>query len=375
MIDASLAISAATATIERNMATFATDYPADATEYGRYRPRPARDGNPTGTNFGWTTGFWPGMLWLAYETTGNPKYRAAGETHVQRFADRLRRRIGLDHHDLGFLYTLSCVAAWRLARSGLAERVAEQAAEQLLTRWLPGPGVLQAWGRLDDTDERGRTIIDSLMNLPLLYWASLQTGDNRYAQAATRHAEQVMEHMVRPDGSTWHTYFFDADSGAPRFGRTHQGHRDESTWARGQAWAVYGFALVFAYTCDTRFRAIAERCADVFVAHLPADGIAYWDFDFSDGSGEPRDSSAVAIAACGLLELGTERHRKTAERAIEALWDKCATRGSAASDALLLRGTQNRNTGAGVDEGNLWGDYFYLEALTRLARPDWTRFW
>lgn len=375
MIDTALAISGALATIDRNLATFRIDYPADVTERGRYRPRPARDGQPAGSNFGWTSGFWPGMLWLAYESTGDPKYRAAGEAHVERFADRLRRKIEVDHHDLGFLYTLPCVAAWRLTESEVARRVAEQAADQLLTRWLPAPGVLQAWGRLDDSEERGRTIVDSLMNLPLLYWASLQTGDNRYAAAATCHAQQVMEHMVRADGSTYHTFFFDVDSGAPRFGRTHQGHRDESTWARGQAWAIYGFALAYAYTGDWRFQAVAERCADVFVEHLPSDGVAYWDFDFSDGSDEPRDSSAVAIAACGLLELGAERHRRAAVRAVEALWDSCATRGSTVSDALLLHGTQNRNTGAGVDEGNLWGDYFYLEALTRLAGRNWTRFW
>jgi unsaturated chondroitin disaccharide hydrolase len=375
VIDLSVVTSSALATVERNVLTFATDYPDDTTVQGRYHARGSRGGYPAGSNIGWTTGFWPGMLWLAYALTRDAKYRAAGETHVRRFADRLQRQIEVDHHDLGFLYTLSCVAGWRLTDSSLARQVAIRAADQLLTRWLPAPGVLQAWGHLDDALERGRTIVDSLMNLPLLYWASQETGESRFASAATRHAEQVMENMVRPDGSTYHTFYFDVGSGAPRFGRTHQGHRDESTWARGQAWAVYGFALVYAYTGRSVFRTTAERCADVFLAHLPADCIAYWDFDFVDGSDEPRDSSAVAIAACGLLELSSDEYRAAAERLIQALWDTCATRGSGESDALLLHGTQNRNTGAGVDEGNLWGDYFYLESLTRLTHSDWTRFW
>jgi unsaturated chondroitin disaccharide hydrolase len=375
VIDTDLATAAALKTMERNRKAFTVDYPGDTTDHGRYHPRVPKGDYPIGSNVGWTTGFWPGMLWLAYGLTGDPNYRDAGEIQVGRFAERLDGRIDIDHHDIGFLYTLSCVAAWRLTNNASAGLVAIHAADHLLTRWLPEPGVIQAWGSVDDSVERGRTIVDSLLNLPLLYWASQQSGDNRYATAATRHAERVMDHLVRPDGSTYHTFYFDADSGAPCFGRTHQGHRDESTWARGQAWAVYGFALAYAYTGDARFRATAERCADVFVTHLPADRIAYWDFDFSDGSDEPRDSSSVAIAACGLLELGSGQHRAEAERLIQALWDTCATRGSDASDALVLHGTQNRNTGAGVDEGNLWGDYFYLESLTRLARPDWTRFW
>lgn len=366
------ATAAALTTVDRNLQAFVDTYPADATENGRYPVRRARHGYPEGSHTGWTTGFWAGQLWLAYDLTQDAKYREAGDIQIERFADRLRESIDLDHHDVGFLYTLSCVAAWRRTESQLARETALQAADQLMTRFLPGAGVLQAWGALDDPEQRGRTIVDSLMNLPLLYWTSEQTGDPRYATAATRHAEQVMTHMVRPDGSTYHTFYFDVDSGAPRYGRTHQGHRDESTWSRGQAWAMYGFALAYRYTGDERFLQTAERCADLFLANTPLDNVVYWDFDFAEGSAEPRDSSASAIAACGMLETGKTQK---ASQLVDSLWRVCATRGLSDSNALLLHGTQNNNSGVGVDEGNLWGDYFYLEALTRLSQPDWIPYW
>jgi unsaturated chondroitin disaccharide hydrolase len=369
------AIAAALTTVDRNLDTFARQYPADATDNGVYPVRHARHGYPAGSHTGWTTGFWAGQLWLAYDLTHEPKYRTAGEIQVERFAERLRDKVDLDHHDVGFLYTLSCVAAWRRAQSQLARKTALEAADQLMTRFLPAAGVLQAWGTLDDPQQRGRTIVDSLMNLPLLYWTSEQTGDSTYASAATRHAEQVMTHMVRPDGSTYHTFYFDVHSGAPRYGRTHQGHRDESTWSRGQAWAIYGFALAHRYTRDDRFLQTAQRCADVFLANTPSDGVVYWDFDFAEGSSEPRDSSASAIAACGFLELGSELYQQAGRDTLQSLWERCATRGAERSNALILHGTQNKNSGAGVDEGNLFGDYFYLEALTRLSQPDWLPYW
>ena len=383
-------IAAALATVERNLLTFADVYPHDATENGVYPPRQARKGYPPGSHTGWTTGFWAGMLWLAYElsrsaatasTLGDAgsRYRVAAEVQVGRFANRLEHQIDVDHHDIGFLYSLSCVAAWRLSQSQLGYQTALRAADQLMTRFLDKPGVLQAWGTLDDPEQRGRTIVDSLMNLPLLFWATEQTGSTRYASAATRHAETLMRDLVRRDGSTYHTFYFDVATGAPLYGRTHQGHRDESTWSRGQAWAMYGFALAYRYTRDERFLRTAERVSEVFLQHTPSDTIAYWDFDFADGSPEPRDSSASAIAACGLHELArwthSAHHQAAAEKIAQTLVQRCAPHAANPSNALLLHGTQNRNTQTGVDEANLWGDYFYLEALTRLSHPAWTPYW
>src|SRR5690606_37466513 len=146
------------------------------------------------------------------------------------------------------------------------------------------------------------------------------------------------------------------------------------------AWAIYGFSINHRYTGDPSFRHAARRCADYLLAHLPADLVPYWDLAFTDGSGEERDSSAAAIAVCGLLELASllpdgpdrERYQSAARRILASLIDGYSTANHPDSNALLLHGVYDKPKGKGVDEGTLWGDYFYLEALTRLTRPDWT---
>jgi unsaturated chondroitin disaccharide hydrolase len=250
-----------------------------------------------------------------------------------------------------------------------------------MTRYLDAPGIIQAWGDMRDPNQRGRTIVDSLMNTPLLYWASQVTGDERYHRAAHRHAGQLARYFVRPDNTTFHTFYFDPETGAPRLGQTAQGAADNSCWARGQAWAVYGFTLNYLYTRDESLLHTAWRVADYFLAHLPADKVAYWDLIFADGSGEERDSSASAIAACGLMELSKwlpgerERYQSAAAEMVASLYENYSTRNAPESNALILHGVYSKPAGHGVDEGNLWGDYFYLEALMRLARPDWKLYW
>lgn len=377
------AVAAALQKLALNRTTFADVYPHDHTTGNVYQPRPAMNGCAAGSNVGWTTGFWPGMLWLGYELTGDPEYRRAGLAQVHRFADRLREKTDIDHHDLGFLYTLACVAPWRLTGDSAARQTAVAAADQLLTRFLERAGILQAWGRLDDPQERGRVIADSLMNLPLLYWAGEQTGEPRYAQAARRHAGRIRDHLVRPDGSTFHTFYFDPATGAPLYGKTAQGAADNSCWSRGQAWTIYGFVLNYGYTRDESFLRTACRVADYFLAHLPEDGVAYWDLVFAEGGAEERDSSAAAIAVCGLLELArrlpegnqARRYFAEAQRIVGSLIRGYSTIHHSESNALLLHGVYSKPHGAGVDEGNLWGDYFYLEALLRLVKPDWKPYW
>ena len=377
------AIAAALATVRANITTFAGGYPDDTTLGGVYPPRPADGAFPVGANRGWTTSFWPGMLWLAWELTDDDAFREAGSSHVASFAERIERRLDIDTHDLGFLYTLSSVAPWRLLHDERARGAALAAADHLMTRFLEPAGIVQAWGGLDDEEQSGRTIIDSLMNMPLLYWASEESGDPRYAQAARRHTAQLRDHIIRPDGTTFHTFWWDPTTGEPLRGSTQQGYTDDSCWARGQAWGVYGFALNYRHTKDESFLAAAITCADYFVEHLPADKVAFWDLDFSDGDDQPRDSSAAAIAVCGLLELAGwlpagERRDHYAEQA-EAILTSLATGYSTAdhpeSNALLLHGVYNWPSSHGVDEGTLWGDYFYLEALTRRALPTWALYW
>ncbi|MFC8680678.1 glycoside hydrolase family 88 protein [Microbacterium ureisolvens] len=382
-VDVDAAIAAAVSTVRRNIATFGPAYPDDTTVDDRYRQRPAHGGIPLGGNRGWTTSFRTGMLWLAWELTGDDAYRDAALVDAADFDRRVRAEEDLDTHDLGFLYTLSTVAAWRLLGDEQARDASLLAADHLMRRFLEPAGIIQAWGDLSDPAQRGRTIIDSLMNMPLLTWTHEQTGDERFSDAVVRHTAQLREHILREDDSTFHTFYWDAETGEPLRGATEQGAFDESCWARGQAWGIYGFAMNYAVTGNAELLDGARRCAEYFIRHLPADEVPFWDLVYTDGSDAPRDSSAAAIAVCGLLELA--KVEKDAARAAEwtarahsilaSLIANYAPANPEDSDALLLHSVYDLPKDNGVDEGTLWGDYFYLEALMRVARPEWRKYW
>ncbi|HEY0187606.1 MAG TPA: glycoside hydrolase family 88 protein [Cellulomonas sp.] len=370
--------------IDANIETFGTRYPADTTTGSVYPLRPATADLPAGSNYGWTTSFWTGQLWLAYQLTGAERYRAAGVAQIDSFAHRVEAEIDLHTHDLGFLYTLGGVAPWLLTQDERARDGALAAADHLMTRVMQPAGIVQAWGDpAGDPAERGRTIIDSLMNMPLLHWAGAQRDDPRYARAAVAHVSQLRDHILRPDDTTFHTFYWDPVTGEPLRGTTQQGYADDSCWARGQAWGVYGFALSYCHTRDESFLVAARRCARYYLDHLPADQVAYWDLVFTDGSGQPRDTSAASVAACGLLELAAweqdpaeqQRLRAAATRMVASLAEHYTGAAVPGSNALLLHGVYDWPSGVGVDEGNLWGDYYYLEALTRIVRPDWAPYW
>lgn len=335
----------------------------------------------------WTEGFYTGELWLTYEWTGNAKYKDLALSQIPYYANRIEKRIMVDHHDMGFLYSPSCVAAYKLTGCHEAENAAVAAADNLLRRFQAKGQFLQAWGTLGAKDNY-RLIIDCLMNLPLLYWASDVTGNQKYASTAEAHITTALANIVRPDYSTYHTFFFDPDTGAPSHGVTAQGYRNDSAWARGQAWGIYGVALSYRYTQKKEYIDLFCHITDYFLQHLPKDLVPYWDLIFTDGSEEPRDSSAAAIAICGMLEMSrylTEDkavyYRDKAMAILHSLMADYAVKDPKISNGQLLHSVYCKHTpyntchNHGVDECTAWGDYFYLEALMRVVQPDWQMYW
>lgn len=352
-------------------------FPGDTSEAQHYQPR-RLDGAPAGANIGWTTGFWTSQLWLGWSISGRTPLRAAAERQTASFIQRLQDGVDLEHHDLGFLYMLSCAAAHYLTGDQAAHQATLGAASRLLSRFLPHAGVIQSWGSMESQEQRGRVIIDGIMNLPLLHYAARASGNPAYTEAARSHLQRTREHLVRPGGATYHTYHFDPATGAALRPSTHQGLADDSCWARGQAWGLYGFALNHRYLPEMGLLDDAMRLADYFLDQLPPDRIALWDLSLPHDSGEPRDSSACAIAACGLLEIAAQlpkgatrsRYFDAAQDLVQAMVTLCAG-ARPESGGLLRHGVYHRAASLGVDEATLWGDYYYLEALARL-QGRWT---
>lgn len=375
--EAALYLDRAVAQVRQGLGTFTSSFPDSNSQGNFYRPSENRE---------WTTGFWTGEIWLAYQRTGDNAFKQAGDVQVESFLERIEKRVDVDNHDMGFLYTPSCSAAWKLTGNERARKAALLGADNLMGRFQEKGQFFQAWGQLGARDNY-RLIIDCLLNMPLLFWASEVTGEEGYREKALAHIRTAVNCVIRPDHSTYHTYFFDPETGAPLRGVTHQGNRDGSAWSRGQAWGIYGSALSYRWKRDQEYLELFRKVTDYFLGHLPSDLIPYWDFDFDDGSGEPRDSSAAAIAACGMLEMADYLepgeagcYRDMARRLMKALCHRCAVRGPEESNGLLLHGTYARASSGnpcanrGVDECNTWGDYFYMEGLTRLA-GDWEPYW
>lgn len=359
--------------IDENLDTFSDRFPSPASRNHIYEPI---------GNTEWTSSFWTGMLWLAYEVTGETKYRSIAELQLHSYKERVEQRIATETHDLGFLYSLSCVAAYKLTGNEEARRIALAAADLLMERYFEKAGIIQAWGKLDRPSQRGRMIIDCCMNLPLLYWATEETRKPEYRRAAISHAQQSACYLIREDSSTYHTYYMDVESGEPRFGQTSQGYADHSCWSRGQAWAIYGMPLSYAYSKEETRLHDAERVTNYYLNRLPEDDVCYWDLIFTEGQ-EERDSSAAAISVCGMLELAkrlplSHPQRRTYENAalriLASLSDRYTTATLPGSNGILQHAVYGKPLGNGIDECCIWGDYFYFEALVRVFK-DWDMYW
>ncbi len=372
------ALDAASAQIIRNLPQFTDKFQMAYSENGFYHPTENRD---------WTPGFWTGEIWLAYEHTQDPALKAAGQVQMKDFLTRIENKIDVETHDLGFLYSPSCVAGYKLTGSQVGRMAALKAADELITRFHEKGEFIQAWGPLNAPDNY-RLIIDCLLNLPLLYWATEETGEEKYRQVAEKHIHTALANVIRPDFSTWHTFFFNMETGAPDHGATCQGYRDGSAWARGQAWGVYGTAVGYKYTKRESYIPVFKGVTEYFLRHLPEDLVPYWDLEFGDGDeDQPRDSSSASIAACGMLEMAKYLPEKEAayytgiaKKLVKAVADNYAVKDPKESNGLVLHSTYSNHSPYntcnhyGVDECNIWGDYFYMEALTRLHK-DWNIYW
>lgn len=338
-------------------------------------------------NRDWTTGFWTGEIWLAYEFTKDERLKAAGDIQMKDFLNRIDNRIDVETHDLGFLYSPSCVAGYKLTGSPVGKEAALKAADELITRFHKKGEFIQAWGPLGAPDNY-RLIIDCLLNLPLLYWATDETGDEKYREIAEKHIHTALANVIREDFSTWHTFFFNMETGEPDHGATCQGYRDGSAWARGQAWGIYGTAIGYKYTKRREYIDIFKGVTDYYLRHLPEDLVPFWDLEFGDGDDDqPRDSSSASIAACGMLEMAkymepedAAYYTGIAKKFMKSVKDHYAVTDFETSNGLVLHSTYSNHSPYntcnhyGVDECNIWGDYFYMEALTRLHK-DWCVYW
>ena len=335
-------------------------------------------------NGGWTQSFWTGMLWLAYEMTGKEVFLDTVKGLLPSFANRVDTMTGMGDHDIGFIFTLSMVAGYKVTGDEYMKEMAVAAAKVLGDRFREKGQFIQLAGDADCEEAAlYRLIIDCLMNIHLLFWAGKETGDSEFTRKAFAHFNTTLDTVVRDDGSTIQNFYFDQKTGARLGGGTKQGLSDTSAWSRGQAWGVTGTPFTYSYMHNDEILEKYYKIVDYYLDHLPEDKVAYWDLSFTEGD-EPRDSSAAAIAVCGLLEAckvmpldeeRKERYYGAALDILESLIDNYTTKDDPKSNGLIKHATYYYAGNLGIDECNIWGDYFYMEALVRLLKPDWKKYW
>ncbi|HEX6431620.1 MAG TPA: glycoside hydrolase family 88 protein [Niastella sp.] len=336
----------------------------------------------------WTSGFFPGALWYAYEGTGD----AALKSNAILWTEKLESlQYFTEHHDLGFMLYCSYGNAYRLTGNEQYKQVLVNAARSLSTRFSPKTGSIKSWNGFGSWDGKGKyyypVIIDNMMNLELLFFASKVTGDPSFRNIAITHAQNVIKNQLRPDYSCYHVVCYDSLTGKVLSKETAQGYANNSTWARGQSWGIYGFTMTYRETKDKRFLLTARKMADYYLDNksLPADKVAYWDFNANAPGYYPsvrshaketpvnyRDASAAAITASALFELSTwlgtagEKYKAAAIDILHAL-SAPAYRASAGEngDFLLKHCVGSIAHGTEIDVPLVYADYYFLEALNR----------
>ncbi len=313
----------------------------------------------------WASGFFPGCLWYMYEWTSDINWKNRAQSWT---AGMEGQKYDTGTHDVGFQIFCSFGNGYRLTGNAAYFDVINRAAQSLATRYNPTVGCIRSWN-----NRTFPVIIDNMMNLEILFWASKNGGGTALYDKAVSHAEKTMENNVRTDGSTYQIVDYNPITGAIVKKETHQGYTDESTWSRGQAWGLYGFTMTYRETGDVRFLETAKKIADYFVDNLPGDYVPYWDFDAPNIPDEKKDVSAAAIGGSGLLELSglvtdPEKKLKYFNAAVNILASICSidylAQGTSSS-GILLHGVGNHNGGTEVDVSLIYADYYFIEALLR----------
>lgn len=319
----------------------------------------------------WTSGFWPGELWYLYEATGDKKWEKEADK-FSRFLTPLSVNKANDH-DLGFQIFNSFGNGYRLTKNAAYKDIILKTADTLATLFNPKVGTIQSWPH----NKMGghNTIIDNMMNLELLFWASKNGGNKKLYDIAVKHAETTMNNHFRPDYTSYHVLIYDYETGKKIKGRTAQGYSDDSMWARGQAWAIYGFTMTYRETKDPKFLNFAHKVARVYLDKLTTeDLIPYWDFNAPNIPNEPRDASAAAIVSSALIELSSytkdkklkNEYLSKSKKMIVELSDHYQSH--EVNSAFLLHSTGHKPAGSEIDCSINYADYYYLEALLRLQK-------
>jgi unsaturated chondroitin disaccharide hydrolase len=322
----------------------------------------------------WCSGFWPGILWYDYEYSQDTAILTLAKKYTETLGF-LAETPAFDH-DLGFLLYCSYGNGYRLTGDLTYKKVLLDAADTLATLFNPKVGTILSWPR--EVKLKGwphNTIMDNMINLELLFWASKNGGDKRLAQMAIAHADKTMQNHFRKDYTSYHVAVYDTITGNLIKGVTHQGYSDSSMWARGQAWAIYGFTMVYRETRDPKYLDFVQKVANVYLERLPKDYVPYWDFNDPSIPNAPRDASAAAITASALLELSTfvkdkqasEKYKNSAIKMLESLSSDAYQSGKA-KPSFLLHSTGHKPNGSEVDASIIYADYYYIEALLRLQK-------
>lgn len=337
-------------------------------------PQTMRDGQlKLVASNGWTSGFFPGQLWFLYEFTGKKEW----ESEARKFTANIEKeKFNGGTHDMGFKIYCSFGNGYRLTKDPHYKEVIIQAAKTLSTRFNAKAGVIRSWDHNKDKWDYS-VIIDNMMNLELLFEATKLTGDSSFYNIAVSHANTTMKNHFRPDYSSFHVVDYDTATGKVIKKTTHQGYSNESAWARGQAWGLYGYVMCYRETGNKTYLQQAEHIASFILnnPHLPADLVPYWDFDAPNIPDEPRDASAAAITASALYELSTyekndKTYKLTAGKIIRSLTNNYRSPLGENKGFILLHSTGSKPSNSEVDVPISYADYYYLEALLRKKKLD-----